>query len=134
LDNNENRIRPQYHFRQTVAGLDAWNVVRLIKLSKDFPVRLVNPRSFKELQENHWYAHGSTKPTPQSILEHLQLIQSCDVRFAIILDKQGRVMDGMHRICKAILDQLAVIPAVQFTLDPEPDHTNCNPTELPYDD
>ena len=38
-DNNEVRIRPQYHFRQTAAGLDAWDVARLVKLSKD--LRLV---------------------------------------------------------------------------------------------
>ena len=130
----EVRIRPQYHFRKTDSGLDAWNVQRLVNLSRDLPVRLVDPRSFKELQENHWYAHDSTTPTPQSILEHFQLVQACDVSFPIILDKRGCVMDGMHRICRAILDQLAEIPAVQFAIDPEPDYVNCNPNELPYAD
>ena len=126
-------IRPQYHFRLTEVGLDAWNVERLITLSRDLPVQLVDPRRFKELREDHWYAHTTTMPTPKSILEHVQLIQACDVSYPVILDAQGRVMDGMHRICRAILDELHEIPAVQFIDDPEPDYVNCNPTELPYD-
>ena len=126
------KVRLQYHFRNTENGLDAWNVTRLIDLSKDLPVKMINPSAIAELRTNHWYFHGSSVPSPQSIIEHIQLIMACDLAHPIILDKQGRVMDGMHRICKAIIDNVTEIPAVQFTTDPEPDYTNCNSEELPY--
>ena len=38
------------------------------------------------------------------MIEHIQLVQDCDLEHPIILDHNGRVMDGMHRICKALLE------------------------------
>lgn len=127
-------IRAQYHLRRTREGIDAFSVQRLIRLSQGLPVRMVDPNGFVELDENHWYHHTRNAPTPRSILEHLSLVLACDVNWPIILDQQGRVMDGMHRICRAILEHADSIPAVQFVVDPAPDFVNCNPESLPYDD
>lgn len=126
-------IRPQYHFRQTATGIDAWRVERLIELSKDLPVSQIEPSGISELHENHWYFHDSSTPTPHSIINHAKLISECDTAYPIILDAGGRVMDGMHRVCKAILSGQSTIPAVRFEIDPEPDFTNCDPDCLPYD-
>lgn len=106
---------------------------RLIRLSKDLPVQQVDPSQFPELQENHWYSLGDQLPTPANILEHLALIEACDLRYPIILDAAGRVMDGMHRICKAVKNRVPTLPAVQFVTDPQPDYVNVKPQELPYD-
>ena len=127
------KIRPQYHFRKTTIGLDAWHVGRLIELSKNLPVRLIDPMKIAELNENHWYFHDSSVHSPMSIIEHARLIHEADPTHAVILDSNGRVMDGMHRICKAVLGGRSTIPAVQFENDPEPDFVNCDPTDLPYD-
>ena len=126
-------IRPQYHFRHTQTGIDAWRVSRLIELSQGLPVRMIHPEHARELHQNHWYFHDSSVPTPQSIIEHTQLILACDLHYPIILDQHGRVMDGMHRICRAIIDNVAELPAVQFVVDPQPDYIDCAPEELPYD-
>jgi hypothetical protein len=125
-------IRPQYHFRLTVNGLNAWSVRRLIDLSGDLPVIMINPGEVKELDMNHWYMHPSDQPTPRSVIEHLRLIQACDITCPVILDAQGRVMDGMHRVCRAIVDNVTSIPARRFNVDPEPDYCNCDPQALPY--
>jgi hypothetical protein len=45
----------------------------------------------------------------------------------------GRVMDGMHRIARAILDGRASVRVVRFVIDPEPDFRDCSPDDLPYD-
>ncbi len=127
------QVRPQYHFRQTPHGIDAWDVRRLIDRARELPVNKIDPRSLAELHENHWYWHAGAEPTPLSIVEHAQLIDACDLDFPIILDASGRVMDGMHRICKALKEDLATIDAVQFSEDPEPDYTDCDPQSLPYD-
>ena len=127
-------IRPQYHFRRTDTGLDAFNVSALIRLSRELPTISVDPRSIAELDVNHWYMEPSQQPTPRSMLQHMQLIEECDLSYPIILDSAGRVMDGMHRICRAIRDGHASINAKQFVQDPTPDFINCAPEDLPYTD
>ena len=126
------KLRPQYHFRRTQTGLDAWNVARLIRLSRDLPALWVDPCTISELDQNHWYMGPSQQPTPRSLLEHMQLIERSDLSFPIILDASGRVMDGMHRVCKAVYEGRSAISARQFSQDPAPDYVNCTPDELPY--
>lgn len=127
------KIRPQYHFRQTSAGLDAWYVERLVQLSRSLTLQHIDPARIAELRENHWYFHDDSVPTPLSIIEHVRLINEADLSYPIILDAAGRVMDGMHRICKAVLIGKSTVPALQFQEDPQPDFVNCDPDELPYD-
>jgi hypothetical protein len=43
-------------------------------------------------------------------------------------------MDGMHRVCKALLQGIDTVAAVQFDVDPEPDYVGRDPNSLPYDD
>ena len=127
-------IRPQYHLKRTDTGIDAFDVRRLIDLSKHLPVRMIDPTSLPELDLDHWYFNTRSKATPRSIIEHMQLVLAADVRYPIILDKDGRLMDGMHRVCKALLEGIREIPAVQFIDDPLPDFVDCDPDLLPYDD
>lgn len=51
-----------------------------------------------------------------------------------ILDASGRVIDGMHRVCKALMQGLATIRAVRFDADPPPDFVGRARDTLPYDD
>jgi hypothetical protein len=44
------------------------------------------------------------------------------------------VMDGLHRVARAMLEGRTTIPAVQFVTHPAPDYLNCRPGDLPYDD
>jgi hypothetical protein len=43
-------------------------------------------------------------------------------------------MDGMHRVCKALLENRSVLPAVRFRHDPEPDFIDADIDSLPYDE
>jgi hypothetical protein len=67
-------------------------------------------------------------------VEHCRLISSADLSYPVILDNSGRVMDGMHRVCKALLQGIDTVAAVQFDVDPEPDYVGRDPDSLPYDD
>lgn len=127
-------IRAQYFFRESGRGLLAWNVRRLIKLSCDFPVAEVQLTEIAELDETHWYQHEGDSPTCRSLLKHMQLIDDVDAGFPIILDQDGRVMDGMHRVCRAVRDGKESVPAVQFAVTPDPDFIGCDPDKLPYDE
>ncbi len=70
----------------------------------------------------------------RQVVDHARLMQDADLSFPVILSSDGRVMDGMHRICKALLMGQSEIEAVRFLHDPEPDYIGVNPDDLPYVD
>ena len=127
-------IRAQYFFRQSNQGLMAWDIRRLVELSGDLPVKQVKLAEIAELDEAHWYAHEGDSPTCRSLLQHMQLIDEVDFNCPIILDRDGRVMDGMHRVCRAVREGKDSISAVRFVTNPEPDFVNGDLDELPYSD
>lgn len=125
-------MRQQYHFRNSSKGLIAWDVLRLIELSKGLPVIDVLLDDIQELDEEFWYELGEAKATCRNVLQHADLINRADLNYPILLCKEGRVMDGMHRVCKALLIGASSIKAVQFTDDIKPDYINVEPDKLPY--
>ncbi|MBS4027468.1 MAG: hypothetical protein KGZ58_02430 [Ignavibacteriales bacterium] len=125
-------MRKQYHFRPSRKGYFAWDVDRLVALTKSFPSRQVPIESIRELDENFWFDGEGDKPTCRAIAEHFRFVEEADLHFPIILSSNGRVMDGMHRVVKAFLRGNKTIEAVQFTQDPDPDYENVMPDELPY--
>ncbi|NOI29248.1 hypothetical protein [Vibrio coralliilyticus] len=127
-------MRQQYHFRQSEQGLLAWDVLRLIEITKKLPIIDVPISDISELDEEFWYELGGAKPTCRSVLEHAALINYVDLSYPIILCHQGRIMDGMHRVCKALLMGQNSIRAVQLPEYVEPDYIVVDPEDLPYDD
>ncbi len=124
-------MRKQYYFRPSPAGLLAWDVDRLVELSRNFTVRAVPLEEIKELDDARF---GADKvPTWRSFVEHCRLVQEAELRYPIIRAANGEVMDGMHRVCKALIEGHHTIEAVQFDTDPEPDYVGRRPEELPYD-
>jgi hypothetical protein len=124
-------VRKQYHFRPDANGLQAWDVDRLVMLAKDLPVIHVPLSEIIELDKPYWYDHGYV-PTCRSIAEHARLIAEADLAFPIILSSDGRVMDGMHRVAKAAMEERSAISAKRFDRDPDPDHVGVDPADLPY--
>src|SRR3974377_2206823 len=98
-------MRKQYHFRNGPDGLRAWDVDRLVEAAERLPVVHIPLSSIKELDEPYWYDHGYV-PTCRSIAEHAKLINETDLRYPIILSSDGRVMDGMHRVAKAAMQNI----------------------------
>jgi len=75
--------------------------------------------SIRELDENGWF--GSRPPTLREVLAHLERIQKAELTYPIILNYDGSLMDGGHRLCKAILEGRTKIKAVRFLSTPLPD-------------
>ena len=126
-------MRKQYYLQPSKNGYYAWDVGRLISLSKDFDVKEVHLDEIKELDENYWYGGESDVATCRSIVDHFRLICDADFLYPIILSSEGRVMDGMHRVAKALFSGKEKINAVQFAETPRPDYEDLCPDELPYD-
>jgi len=125
-------LRKQYHFQTSDNGYYAWDVVRLVELSKTFHVKTVPLVSIEEINQNYWFSGKNDVPTCRAIVDHLKIILEVDLKYPIILSSQGRVMDGMHRVAKALLNGHNDIMAVQFRVDPSPDYVDVFPDELPY--
>ena len=124
-------MRKQYHFWPGREGLDAWDIDRLILLSEGLPIEQVAISSIEEIDSVYWF-NGAEQPTVRKVVEHVRLIQGVDTFHPILLGPDGRVMDGMHRIARALLDGRDAIGARRFPELPEPDHLGCQPDELPY--
>jgi hypothetical protein len=124
-------MRKQYHFRPSEHGLRAWDVDRLIELSKTFVPFELPLDQIKELDQAYWFT-GEDTPTCRRIVEHMQLVKEAELKFPIILSSDSGVMDGMHRVAKSLLEGAISITAVKFEQDPEPDYIGIAPDDLPY--
>ncbi len=124
-------MRKQYHFWPGEQGLDAWDVDRLVRLSAGLPVEQIPLESIDEVDSVYWFT-DELAPTVRAVVEHTRLIQEVDTSYPIILGSDGRVMDGMHRVARAVLEGRSTIAAVRFETSLEPDYRNCRPEDLPY--
>lgn len=125
-------VRKQYHFQPSEKGLQAWDVDRLVELSRELPRKRVTVQSIREIDEVYWFDGEENLPTCRQVLLHMRLVEETDLRYPIIMGADGRVMDGMHRVVKALSQDLVDIEAVQFDEDPAPDYVGRKPSELPY--
>ncbi|MCC6317248.1 MAG: hypothetical protein IT361_06095 [Gemmatimonadaceae bacterium] len=124
-------MRKQYYFWASIRGLLAWDVDRLIELSRHLPRKQIPLTEIRELAES--WSGDNERQSWQAMIGHMRLIEQADLSYPIILSSRGAVMDGMHRVAKAVLQGRQGIEAVQFDQDPEPDHVGRGPDELPYE-
>ena len=125
-------LRKQYSFAHSERGLLAWDVHRLIVLSRTLPIVEVDLDEIFEYDEVYWYSDGDVRPTVRDFVEHMKLIESATFEHPILLGASGRVLDGMHRVAKARLEGRSKIAAKKFVVDPEPDYVGKRADELPY--
>ena len=100
-------------------------------LVEHLPIIEIPLATIGELDKPYWYDHGYL-PTCRNIAEHAKLINEADLSFPIILSSDGRVMDGMHRAAKALMEGRSSLPAKKFSEDPQPDFVGVEPDKLPY--
>lgn len=94
-------------------GRHHWSVSRLIELSKRLPVMDV---CIDHLSVDFIYERLRLR----ELVMHMRAAQQADLSFPIILDEDGSLMDGRHRLMKAILEGHATIKAVRFDENPSP--------------
>jgi hypothetical protein len=125
-------MRKQYHLQNSERGLLAWDVHRLIDLTSGLTAIDVALEDVRELNEPFWFSSKGDLPTCRRIAEHAKLMNDTSLEYPIILDADGRVMDGMHRVCKAWMNGMTSIKAFRLTTTPEPDYVGIPADQLPY--
>lgn len=92
-----------------------WAVSRLIELSKSLPVREmpIDALFMDMVLTDEWRL--------KDMATHFIAVRDADLNFPIILDEDGVLMDGRHRIVKALVEGVDTIKFVRFETNPEPD-------------
>ena len=103
--------RPDSQFSRL--GRHSWSVSRLHELSRDLPVMDVN---IDHMSVYFVYE----KLTLREMVMHMKAVKDADLEYPIILDEDGELMDGRHRLMKAILEGRQTIKAVRFDENPTP--------------
>ena len=129
-------LRPQYHLRPSPQGLLAWDVRKLIEqaAAQQLQPLLVALSDIAELEQRYWFSEPGDEPTPRAIAEHMKLVEAADTAYPILLDAQGRLMDGMHRAVKRLVQGHPDIWALQLPVTPAPDFIGVAADDLPYED
>lgn len=101
--------------REQIASLGCheWSVQRLFELSKHIEVM--------EIPLDHLNVFNKYKNLSlREMVMHMKATQDADLDYPIILDEDGELMDGRHRLMKAMLIGAETIKAVRFDENPSP--------------
>jgi hypothetical protein len=103
-------------------ALPFWTMSQLWELAAQQPVKKLRVADLaKQLDAVRWFSDEHQKrPTCRAVAEHARDIFDADFSHPIILNPQGEVVDGMHRLCQAWLAGLEEIDAVQLLSMPAP--------------
>ena len=122
-------------YDRTISGVRRrYKVEYLWSKAKTLPIREINPRDIVEFEwlwqqqvSMIWGGHGGSKEqrgnpdfSMAQFQEHTERVISADLEYPIIVDPNGRLMDGVHRLMKAVIEGKKV-KVVQFEEWPEPD-------------
>lgn len=94
-------------------GRHRWSVSRLIDLAKELPVMDV---PIDHLCVNYDYSHL----TLRKMAMHIKAVLAADMSCPIILDEDGELMDGRHRLMRAMIEGHETIKVVRFQENPSP--------------
>ena len=95
------------------SGNKYWSVARLIQLSKELEVFEV---AINGMSLSYSYSGMSLK----ELTGHVEAVNSANLDYPIILDDEGDIMDGRHRLMKCLIEGHTHIKAVRFSENPPP--------------
>lgn len=108
------------HSRTVPGGRGYWWTQRLWALAADLPIEQVPLSDIPEFDVDCWF-QGRHTPSIREVAGHAQRIFNADLAYPVILNSDGQLMDGGHRLAKAWLEGRTHIAAVRFPVTPEPD-------------
>ena len=105
--------------------LKIWDVPTLWELARDLPVVSVSIEELQELDRVSWYGKDghSGRLTVRQFVAHARRIDEADLDQPILLSAEGKMLDGFHRLAKALKEGRTHLPAKRFPADPDPIRT-----------
>jgi hypothetical protein len=92
-----------------VCGDRVWTVANLVERAKGLPPFDL-PIAALFVGAKVWGAIES----PYEFAQHMRRVLDVDTSHPVILDQEGFIMDGWHRVTRALVDGKATIKAVRF--------------------
>lgn len=108
------------HSRTVPGGRGYWRTQRLWALAAGMPVKQVPLSDIPEFDLDCWF-QGRHTPSIREVAGHARRIFNAELSYPVILNAEGQLMDGAHRLAKAWLEGATHIAAVRFIETPEPD-------------
>ena len=108
------------HSRTVPGGRGYWRTPRLWALAADLPVTKVAIADIAEFEVDGWF-QGRHTPSVRAVAEHARRIVNAELAYPVILNAEGQLMDGAHRLARAWMEGRTEIDAVRFPVTPEPD-------------
>ena len=102
-----------HNTQMSCIGNHRWSVARLIYLSASLPVMKI-PLIHLDLSDSY------DNLRLRAIVTHFKAMMAADLSKPIIIDEDGELMDGQHRIMKALYEGRETILAVRFVKNPTP--------------
>lgn len=99
-------------------GEKVWCVPNLIARAKDL-VPFDLPLAAVYIGSEVWTPEGSVA----GVASHMRRALDVDTSYPVILDAEGFIMDGWHRVLRALIDGATTIKAVRFVVTPPHDYT-----------
>jgi hypothetical protein len=102
-----------------------WVVPRLWEAAKGLPVHLVAIDTLPYLFDGDSWLRNWANPDDPQVQFEASRTAAADLAYPVILHPNGHLMDGYHRVCKALQLGFTHVQSVRFTEDslPEPDET-----------
>lgn len=100
-------------------GDRAWHIETVWRAARGVPVEEVPIDTIREIDEDCWF--DGRPATVRAVVDHARRIDAADLARPIILASDGQVLDGMHRIAKAVLCGRTTVLARRLPIDPDPD-------------
>ena len=110
---------PENHSHTVPGGRGHWWTENLWRAAAALPVHQVAIADVAEVDADCWFR--GVAPTLREVADHARRIEAADLSYPIILAADGRLMDGGHRLARALIDGRTHIAAVRFETDPTPD-------------
>ena len=125
-------MRRQHYSVPAGDGLrDAWDVHRLVTLARGLPVVEWPLAELPEIDEPAWTDGAAL--TLREVADHMRLVEAVDLRHPIVLTAEGRIMDGRHRVVRALLEGRTTVSAIRFDPTPPPDARGVTMADLGYE-
>lgn len=111
IDRMTMRVGDKYH---------VWHLDPIWEACKDLPVCEVEIESLMHLDAVCWF-NDDFQATLRNVVEHFVRMEKVNPDHPIILDPNGQLFDGAHRVAKALANGQHTIKAVRMSETPPPD-------------
>jgi len=93
-----------------------WKATSLYKAAKDLPIFQFDITGVNVEEVLRWKLVNL-----RDYLNHYQRVAQANLSKPLILRSDGYIMNGWHRVIKALFENKKYLPAQKFSVDPEPD-------------